>query len=186
MKLSPKILFAGPISKLPTSGEIAEVKRRIYELHLVLGDAFCRALGRPRSAVQSVGVVNSLAQTLDCFSAKATIPVCAAHLEQYGWQCQPPVHGQGRCVHEIECKCGYKPNKPMWAHDAYWCPQCDIWLEPPCTDPTCTFCPNRPKKPSMVHDRRDISEFIDARFDRDQSGEFISPFAPERKDSAVA
>ena len=33
------------------------------------------------------------------------------------------------------------------AHDAYYCPVCNVWIEPKCPDPDCEFCANRPKKP---------------------------------------
>lgn len=32
-------------------------------------------------------------------------------------------------------------------YDAYFCPQCDVWLEPKCNDPKCQFCAIRPDKP---------------------------------------
>jgi hypothetical protein len=35
-------------------------------------------------------------------------------------------------------------------HDAYFCPKCDLWLERSCTDPKCSYCNNRPTKPSSV------------------------------------
>lgn len=31
--------------------------------------------------------------------------------------------------------------------DAHYCPECNIWLENICNDPTCFFCPQRPEKP---------------------------------------
>lgn len=35
-------------------------------------------------------------------------------------------------------------------HDAQWCRACDQWLEPPCSDPNCCRCKDRPARPSMV------------------------------------
>jgi hypothetical protein len=32
-------------------------------------------------------------------------------------------------------------------HDAYFCPQCNRWLEGRCSDPTCGYCPERPVTP---------------------------------------
>lgn len=32
--------------------------------------------------------------------------------------------------------------------DAFYCPDCDIWLEPLCDDPTCGFCTKIPLRPS--------------------------------------
>lgn len=31
--------------------------------------------------------------------------------------------------------------------DAYFCVECDAWLEVQCTDPNCGFCTERPKSP---------------------------------------
>lgn len=31
--------------------------------------------------------------------------------------------------------------------DAYFCAQCNNWTESKCSDPDCTYCPNRPEKP---------------------------------------
>lgn len=31
--------------------------------------------------------------------------------------------------------------------DAFFCAQCNIWLESNCSDPTCEYCRNRPNKP---------------------------------------
>lgn len=33
--------------------------------------------------------------------------------------------------------------------DAYYCPNCDIWVEEKCDNPNCEYCSNRPDKPSM-------------------------------------
>ena len=35
-------------------------------------------------------------------------------------------------------------------HDAYYCKDCNIWLEKNCGDKTCEYCFNRPEKPSQV------------------------------------
>lgn len=35
-------------------------------------------------------------------------------------------------------------------HDAYFCKECDIWIEPRCSDLTCEYCNARPPKPSDV------------------------------------
>lgn len=29
-------------------------------------------------------------------------------------------------------------------YEAYYCPTCFAWLEPPCSDPECSFCSCRP------------------------------------------
>lgn len=31
--------------------------------------------------------------------------------------------------------------------DAYYCDNCNIWLEAKCTDPECRYCPKRPENP---------------------------------------
>ena len=33
-------------------------------------------------------------------------------------------------------------------HDANYCPRCDTWLEKVCDDINCSFCKDRPEKPS--------------------------------------
>lgn len=48
--------------------------------------------------------------------------------------------------------CGHDPiyltrNKK---YDAYFCAECDEWIEKKCGDATCDFCPTRPDKPSEV------------------------------------
>lgn len=35
-------------------------------------------------------------------------------------------------------------------YDAYFCSQCDIWLENTCGDPDCGYCTERPETPSQV------------------------------------
>lgn len=34
-------------------------------------------------------------------------------------------------------------------YDAYYCPECDIWLEPLCDDQHCEFCTKIPLRPSL-------------------------------------
>ncbi|WP_456278493.1 hypothetical protein [Bacillus sp. AK128] len=31
--------------------------------------------------------------------------------------------------------------------DAYFCPNCNEWIESKCSDPTCFYCPKRPDQP---------------------------------------
>lgn len=47
------------------------------------------------------------------------------------------------------CKCGMQ-KKPIYhkKHDAYFCEDCDQWLEDACEDADCQFCPTRPNRPS--------------------------------------
>jgi hypothetical protein len=35
-------------------------------------------------------------------------------------------------------------------YDAYFCKECDVWIEKQCGDDACEYCPDRPDKPSMV------------------------------------
>ncbi len=35
-------------------------------------------------------------------------------------------------------------------HDAYFCKECDVWLEKLCSDKACYFCTHRPEKPSGI------------------------------------
>jgi hypothetical protein len=32
-------------------------------------------------------------------------------------------------------------------YDAFFCPVCNVWLEPACGDPSCSFCAGRPSMP---------------------------------------
>lgn len=34
-------------------------------------------------------------------------------------------------------------------YDAEFCPFCRKWVDPGCGDPTCEYCAQRPKKPSL-------------------------------------
>lgn len=42
--------------------------------------------------------------------------------------------------------CGSWPRRNE-RYDAYYCPGCLVWLEPPCRDEKCEFCVDRPAKP---------------------------------------
>lgn len=33
-------------------------------------------------------------------------------------------------------------------HDAYYCVECDVWLEEGCSSPDCELCVLRPERPS--------------------------------------
>lgn len=33
--------------------------------------------------------------------------------------------------------------------DAYFCKECDAWIEGRCKDPDCEFCVGRPERPSL-------------------------------------
>lgn len=35
-------------------------------------------------------------------------------------------------------------------YDAYYCEECNTWLESKCDDPTCEFCTVRPEKPNEI------------------------------------
>ena len=50
-------------------------------------------------------------------------------------------------VLDEECeKCG---NLVIWSmyEDATFCPKCNVWLEPACSDPNCETCKGRLEKP---------------------------------------
>jgi len=42
--------------------------------------------------------------------------------------------------------CGTKANFNE-GYDAFYCPECNIWLEVSCGDSRCPFCPERPERP---------------------------------------
>lgn len=56
--------------------------------------------------------------------------------------------------------CGSETSTYNLTHDAYYCEKCDTWLEEKCSDLECTFCRNRPAKPSqlIVVDSLEVSE----------------------------
>jgi hypothetical protein len=63
--------------------------------------------------------------------------------------------GMKRQVLRRICKhCG-KPAEHHESHDAYYCKNCNLWLESVCLDPFCAFCGGRPDSPNAeVSDRR--------------------------------
>lgn len=38
-------------------------------------------------------------------------------------------------------------------YDAFYCVPCNVWLEGTCGDDACSFCAERPPKPSLIHGR---------------------------------
>ena len=46
-------------------------------------------------------------------------------------------------------KCGAN-RAYSYRHDALYCEQCLVWLEPKCDDPRCIFCRERPEKPRLL------------------------------------
>lgn len=48
--------------------------------------------------------------------------------------------------------CPYCGSEPEWneRHDAFFCPVCNVWLEPRCFNASCHFCAGRPEKPSQA------------------------------------
>lgn len=52
---------------------------------------------------------------------------------------------------KVTCKL-YEFHKTDYSYeyDAYFCCDCDDWLEKKCEDHRCNFCPKRPDKPSQV------------------------------------
>lgn len=53
-------------------------------------------------------------------------------------------------IDEEECKNCHQLRLYSDKHDSYFCAYCDSWLEKRCSDPHCSFCKNRPKKPSIL------------------------------------
>lgn len=45
------------------------------------------------------------------------------------------------------CDCGKRGDHDE-RHDAYFCSDCNKWLESGCDDPECSFCKDRPEKPT--------------------------------------
>lgn len=60
----------------------------------------------------------------------------------------------------LRCRCFDRPpyicpqcgrrSKFCLRHDAYYCPLCDVWLEPVCGSKRCEFCNGRPQRPSQA------------------------------------
>jgi hypothetical protein len=52
------------------------------------------------------------------------------------------------------CKrCGRKARRDE-RHDAFFCPDCNCWLEEVCGDAACDFCKNRPRVPFCTWESR--------------------------------
>lgn len=52
-------------------------------------------------------------------------------------------------------ECPHKgENQYSAEHDAAYCPICDIWLEQKCSDPECSYCKDRPEKPSSIKEQK--------------------------------
>ena len=41
-----------------------------------------------------------------------------------------------------------------WQYDAYFCAQCNAWIDDACSDPGCEYCADRPFKPVPQHGSR--------------------------------
>lgn len=54
-------------------------------------------------------------------------------------------------------------KKPSYSEefDAHFCPECNIWLEDRCKDPTCWFCPQRPERPLKLKSQSKINKTLD-------------------------
>ena len=53
----------------------------------------------------------------------------------------------GSLVHGSTCPRCRRIVVHVDRYDAFACPLCDVWLEPTCEDPTCSFCSTRPESP---------------------------------------
>ncbi len=51
-------------------------------------------------------------------------------------------------VHENCCIHCHLPRDYNEEYDAYYCKNCNYWLEKICPDKTCDFCKDRPKYPN--------------------------------------
>ncbi len=66
---------------------------------------------------------------------------------------------KGKCS-----KCG-RERSYSDRFDSFYCSQCDIWSETKCSDPECSFCKDRPDRPSLVVDGKLwIDLYKDAKF----------------------
>ncbi|WP_342512750.1 hypothetical protein MKY34_19380 [Sporosarcina sp. FSL K6-1522] len=59
-------------------------------------------------------------------------------------------NGKIRKLHELanHCRVCLDPLDYNDEHDSVFCPTCDEWREPSCSDPNCEYCLARPAKPS--------------------------------------
>jgi hypothetical protein len=48
---------------------------------------------------------------------------------------------------ETHCRTCGGPRVYYDDYDAFFCPECNLWLESRCDDPGCSYCRNRPDKP---------------------------------------
>ena len=50
---------------------------------------------------------------------------------------------------EKPCPKCFNPRVYASEFDTYFCPQCNVWLEKACGDPTCEYCRSRPSHPVL-------------------------------------
>jgi len=51
-----------------------------------------------------------------------------------------------------KCNCIVAKAKFNVKHSALYCVDCDVWIEPICNKAGCSYCMDRPAKPSEVKD----------------------------------
>ncbi len=51
---------------------------------------------------------------------------------------------------ELKCICEKANTKFNAKHDALYCATCDVWIEPICSRFDCSYCKDRPARPSEV------------------------------------
>lgn len=75
----------------------------------------------PESSKEAVAMIELRANDIEKKVAKGRVPTC------------------------VSCgKAGVRNDR----YDAYYCEDCNAWIEPACSDPTCQYCNNRPNKPN--------------------------------------
>ncbi len=60
---------------------------------------------------------------------------------------------KGDNLYDVEEKCPCCGDETVFIcieFDAKFCIKCDKWLESQCSDPMCSYCANRPTKPSEI------------------------------------
>ena len=54
---------------------------------------------------------------------------------------------EGQIVEDKRCKSCNQIIVHHYRYDAYFCPECNEWLENQCPDEYCRYCKDRPNKP---------------------------------------
>ena len=54
---------------------------------------------------------------------------------------------EGQIVEDKRCESCNQVIIHHYRYDAYFCPECNQWLERQCSDEYCRYCKDRPEKP---------------------------------------